>query len=78
MYNPRLVGSRRALSGDTVSVHLPDGDPFSAIVITDGCQRSLVETAAPPESGASRERLWVANDTITLVRSHPRNRDYRS
>lgn len=50
---------------DTVRI---DGK-WTAVVVQDGCSKSLVETSAPPESGASVERLWVDNDRMEVISS---------
>lgn len=67
MYNKRLVGSRTALAGDTVTVSGVRG-----FIVQDGCTNSLVRL---PVKGGQEER-WEKNENITLVKSHPRNSDY--
>lgn len=68
MYNNRLVGSRPALSGDTVSLIGTDNQQYCGVVIQDGCTRSLVQFG--------RDYDWYDNDYLTLEHSNPHNTDY--
>jgi hypothetical protein len=65
LYREEVRAVDRPGQWDTVRV---DGK-WTATVVQDGWPKSLVETSAPPESGASVERLWIDNDRMEVVES---------
>lgn len=60
---PKFPNTSTIEMGDRVKI---DGKT-PGIVVRDAHSRSLVEHAAPPESGCSTERNWYANGRLLVT-----------